>query len=422
MVNCQQKLLSTLSLGIVFSLSSAVSAKAATVAYNPILLSDNNPPADLVNDPDFGGVFSSYTLGFQFSVNPGTDNNNQEITAFGVYAPPNDFALDPNNAPLNATNAIPNPGPFDDPSFVFLPDTAHDIALWEVDSQGNPLEVDGNGIPIPVRRILLEPMVDDPESDNPEDLIINPLLGFIYDVDDPGNYGFAYLALDDPSDPVTDTELDDILVLDGSEQFFRMGVSYINNRDQAWINDVGFLEGEVNVPNEDLETPPGPGAALDPMVVLQPNLAGGGQPQGYYALQDDPTGDPLLFPGLPNQSLDPDDPDFMPFPGFSPETSPFFAAGNILFGPLPPGFPVATTTGTGGTGTDGTGTGGTGTDGTGTGGTGTGGTGTDGTGTGGTGTGGTPTIPEPSLIHSLLAIALGSVVTRYKQGKGKTQK
>ncbi len=62
--------------------------------------------------------------------------------------------------------------------------------------------------------------------------------------------------------------------------------------------------------------------------------------------------------------------------------APFFVAGNILTGPLPPSLPIATTT----TGT-------------------------------GTSTGGVPTIPEPSLIHGLLAIALGGIFTRYKQGK-----
>ncbi|MDJ0601209.1 MAG: histidinol dehydrogenase [Crocosphaera sp.] len=387
MGNYQQKILTTLSLGIVFSLSSAVGAKAASVTYEPILNSDNNPSFNL------GQFFSSYTLGYQFSVNPSTDGNNLEMTAFGVYAPPNDLLN-----PINATNLIPNPGPFDDPNFVFLPDTAHEIALWEVDSDGNALDIDPDtNLPIPVRRITLEPEIDDP--DNPGTLIPNPLLGFIYDTDDPNqNYGFAYLALDDPSDPVTpDDELDDILVLNGSEQFFRMGVSYSNDKDQAWISSLPLFSGEVIVPDEDLDNPPGPGAALDPMVVLQPNLAGGGQPQGYYATQSDPSGDSLLFPN-----------DEVLF-GFADNNTPFFVAGNILFGPLPPGFPIATTST--GTGTDGPGTG---TDGP--------GTGTDGPGTGtdgpGTGTGGVPTIPEPNLIHGLLAMTLGGMVRSVRQ-KGK---
>ncbi|MDJ0845590.1 histidinol dehydrogenase [Crocosphaera sp.] len=388
MGNCQQKFLTTLSLGIVFSLSSAVSAKAATVAYNPILNGDNNPSFDFVEDS--GGLFSSYTLGFQFSVNstPPTNNNNQEITALGVYARPDVFPFDPLNPP---TNAIPNPGPFDNPDFVYLPDTEHHIALWEVNENGVPMDIDPDTLlPIPVRRILLQPMVDDPDSDNPDDLIINPLLGFIYDGENPEqNYGFAYLALEDP------------LTLSGSEQFFRMGVSYINDADQAWINsdDTGqalFL-GDVIVPTEDLETPPGPGAALEPMVVLQPNLAGGGQPQGYYALQDDPTGDPLLFPRLPDQPQEPGDSDFIPFPSFNGETSPFFAAGNVLFGPLD-GF-TTTTTGTTATGTTATGTTAT-----------------------GTGPGGVPTIPEPNLIHGLLAIALGGITHSARQKeKGKSR-
>ena len=189
------------------------------------------------------------------------------------------------------------------------------------------------------------------------------------------------------------------------------------------------------IPNQNLDGVPNEGAAVDPMLMLAPNIDGDDQPQGYYGVPTDPTIDELAFPDQDTYEL---------FPGFpnSPlVTNPFFVAGNILFGPLPPGFPIsATTTGgtttggtttggtttggtttggttTGGTTTGGTTTGGTTTGGTTTGGTTTGGTTTGGTTTGGTTTGGVPTIPEPSLIHGLLAITLGGIVTRYKQGK-----
>lgn len=373
---CQQKYLSNLSLGIVFSLIGAVSAKAATVSYEPVFNADNDPSFDLTVP---GGGFA--TLGYQFSVNPAANDNNLEMTAFGAFASPDNIFM-----PNSPDDYFVLP---EGESFFTVPETVHEIGLWEVDSNGDPLNLDPDtNAPLPLRRITIEPLIDDP--DNPDTEIPNPLLGFVN--------GFAYLALDDPDDPLTpDNELDDIFTLDEDdpERFFRLGISYTDNSDQAWINDVSTspLFGEVIIPNENLDGVPNEGAAVDPMLELQLNLADGDHPQGYFGV---PQGNPF-DPPLP-------DPDPLSFPdqvldatfGFPGTLSPFFVAGNILFGPLPPSFPgVATTTGTG------TSTGGTGTS--------TGGTGTS--------TGGTPTIPEPNLIHGLLAITLGGILTRYKQGK-----
>ncbi|WP_107670599.1 histidinol dehydrogenase [Cyanothece sp. BG0011] len=383
---CQQKYLTNLSLGIVFSLTGAVSAKAATVSYEPVFNAMNNPSSPVVN------FLGDYTLGYQFSVDPAGNDNNLEMTAFGVFASRDNLFV-PDNP--DDYFFLPN-----EQGFFTVPENIHEIGLWEVNDMGEPLNLDSNNVPIPLRRITIDP--NDPENPgNP-----NPLLGYID--------GFAYLALDDPDDPVTpDNELDDILTLEPNiERFFRLGVSYSDGSDQAWINDAsaGPLFGEVIVPNENLDGVPNEGADVDPMLTLQPNLVGSGHPQGYYS------SDPFSFP----------DQDVML--SFAPGNTPFFVAGNILFGPLPPSFPISgtttggTTTGgttTGGTTTGGTTTGGTTTGGTTTGGTTTGGTTTGGTTTGGTTTGGTPTIPEPSLIHGLLAITLGGIFTRYKQGKMK---
>ena len=397
---CQQKWLSTLSLGLVFSLSGVVSAKAATVSYEPVFSAGNDPGFDIA---DINGGFA--TIGHQFSVNPDPTDVNFEITALGVFASPDNLFV-----PDNPDDYFTLP----EQTFFPIPETVHEVALWEVDADGIPLSLD------PIRRVTINPTIEDP--DNPDSQIANPLLGFVN--------GFTYFSLDDPDDPATpDNELDDIFTLSGSEQFFRLGVTYQDDSDQAWINDnsAGPLFGEVVIPNENLDGVPNEGAAVDPMLELAPNIDGDDQPQGYYGIPTDPTTDELAFP----------DQDQLPF-GFG--TNPFFVAGNILLGPLPPSFPIsATTTGgtttggttTGGTTTGGTTTGGTTTGGTTTGGTTTGGTTTGGTTTGGTTTGGTtiggtttsgtPTIPEPSLIHGLLAMALGGI-THSAREKAKSKR
>ncbi len=381
---CQQKWLTTLSLGLVFSLSGVVSAKAATVSYEPVFSAGNDPGLDIAGL--FGGGFA--TIGHQFSVNPDPTDVNFEMTAFGVFASPDNLFV-----PDNPDDYFILP----EETFFPIPETVHEVALWEVDADGIPLSLD------PIRRVTINPTIEDP--DNPGTQIANPLLGFVD--------GFAYFSLDDPDDPVTpDNELDDIFTLSGSEQFFRLGVTYQDDSDQAWINDNsgGPLFGDVVIPNQNLDGVPNEGAAVDPMLELAPNIDGDDQPQGYYGIPTDPTTDELAFP----------DQEVLPFLG----TNPFFVAGNVLLGPLPPSFPIsATTTGgtttggttTGGTTTGGTTTGGTTTGGTTTGGTTTGGTTTGGTTTGGTTTGGTPTIPEPSLINGLLAMVLGGITHSARQ-------
>ncbi|MGK7958541.1 MAG: histidinol dehydrogenase [Crocosphaera sp.] len=374
---CQQKWLTTLSFGIIFSLTGVVSAKAATVSYEAELNggSGNVPPRNIAGQ---SGGFA--TFGYQFSVMPDPTDVNFEMTAFGVFA-----SLDNLFTPENPDDYFVLPELSAGQSFAF-PENVHEVGLWEVNSDGTPLSLD------PIRRVTINPsiMIEDPDNSGSQIEVPNPSLGFVD--------GFAYFSLDDPDDPVTpDNELDDIFTLSGSEQFFRLGVTYTGDvgdfetppADQAWIDsNPPDLFGDVVIPNQNLDGVPNEGAAVDPMLMLAPNIDGDDQPQGYYGIPDDATIDELAFPDQETYELFPGFPNP---PGSPLVTNPFFVAGNILFGPLPPGFPISATT--------------------------TGGTTTGGTTTGGTTTGGVPTIPEPSLIHGLLAITLGGIVTRYKQGK-----
>ena len=145
--------------------------------------------------------------------------------------------------------------------------------------------------------------------------------------------------------------------------------------------------------------PAGPGANIDPNFKLN-NESGNAttvnpitdsqvasQLQGYYGVPDpmflDPD-NPNLTLAFPHETTYEDD-------FFGTLDNPFFITGNLLFAafpPLPDNFPPFNPTSTG-TGT-------------------------------GTGTGGTPTIPEPSLIHGLLAMAFGGIITRCRQGKVQT--
>ena len=301
MVICQQKWLKTLSLGIIFSLSSAISANGFTVSYfyeedpgNPGGLGVAPRPPGESNKPLFdiaeanGGFV---TFGYQFSVDPDPGAENLQISAVGVFATP-DNEFTPAQGNPNDYFTIPAQDPQTPTPFAFL-EAEHQVGLWRVNSSGDPINESGSVVS-PESALITSLTIKPGDPDNPGNP--NPDLAYIE--------GFAYAALDSP------------ISLSGSQQFFRLGVTHTGGDqvppedlpDIAWLDNLSG--GDLTFPSVGLNGLPDPGAAIDPNLALQlaTDVAGGtgnllGYAQGYYGVPTSGT-DTLAFPDLPTSRGD----------------------------------------------------------------------------------------------------------------------